>query len=82
MELFLQVHNISIAALVWVWSRHDTKPSYYPVCVILAGISCYRNLLVNALLATFIDPWTVLIIKALVTSLIGGSTIRVYSTVA
>jgi len=77
------VHNVAIAALVWLWSRHDMKPGYYPVVVFLAGTSCYRTLLVNLLsLASLIDPWTVLVIKALVTLVIGACTIKVYSTVA
>lgn len=78
-----QVHNVAIAALVWLWSRHDMKRTYYPVVVFLAATSCYRNLLVNFLsFSDLIDPWTVLLIKSILTLLIGGCTIKIYSTVA
>ncbi len=71
------------AALVWLWSRHDVKPTFYPVVAILAVIGVYKGLLIDIFtLASHIDPWTALVIKALITSFLGALTIRVYSTVA
>jgi len=77
------VHNVAIAALVWLWSRHDVKPAYYPLVIFLAISSSYRNLIVNALgFLDLVDPWTGLLIKAILTIVIGVCTTRIYATVA
>jgi len=77
------IQHLATAALVWLWSRHDVKPIYYPVIVILALISSYKTFLIDILLLyAHIDPWSGLLIKALATGFLGILTMRVYSTVA
>jgi len=77
------IQHIMTSALVWLWSRHDVKPSFYPVVAVLAVIGVYKTFLIDIFaMASHVDPWTGLVIKGLITAFLGGLTIRVYSTVA
>jgi len=77
------VQHISAAALVWLWSRHDVKPVYYPVVLALAIVGSYKNLIVDVfVIYSHVDQWTSLLLKAILTGFLSFLTLRVYSTVA
>ncbi|EDO34164.1 predicted protein [Nematostella vectensis] len=41
------IHHIAIAALVWLWSRHDLHRSFLPVVMVFLALGCYKPLIVD-----------------------------------
>merc|ERR1719419_1582343 len=59
------VHHLSLATLVWLYSRNDLQRSAVPVVITLLALSCYRPLIVEILIhAVGLGSWTLLLCKA------------------
>merc|ERR1712083_1131853 len=43
------VAHLSVAVLVWLYSRHDLRPTLVPVVMMLMALSCYRTLIIDVL---------------------------------
>jgi len=66
------VQHISTAALIWLYSRKDLNKTAIPVVFVLLAVVCYRPLIVEIFIHMFgISSWTLLLVKALMTSLTG-----------
>jgi len=77
------VQHLTVTALVWVWTRHDLKATLLPLVSILLVFSIYKSLVIEICTSYFLlDPWAVLLFKAVLSLVVGSVTVRVYSTVA
>jgi len=78
----IMAQHIATTTLIWLWSRHDLKSSFVPAVSAMIVIGAYKTFFIDSV-ATMLgfDPWISLIVKALVTALLGISTLRVYSSV-
>ncbi|GJQ64885.1 hypothetical protein Trydic_g7058 [Trypoxylus dichotomus] len=77
------LHHIATVTLVWLWSRHDLKYNLKPIVTALLLFSAYKNLIldfVSDMLLT--GPWIGLLIKAIVTFILGGFTLTIYAGLA
>lgn len=75
--------HIATATLIWLWTRHDLKKNFKPVVTVLLLFSSYKVLLLDFLFKMFVvGPWIALLIKALVTVVIGGFTLTIYAGLA
>jgi len=45
--VYLQLHHITTATLVWLYSRTDLNKMFLPVVVALLAFSCYRPLIIE-----------------------------------
>ena len=45
--IFFQLHHITTATLVWLYSRTDLNRMFLPVVVALLAFSCYRPLIIE-----------------------------------
>ncbi|XP_057302558.1 BOS complex subunit TMEM147-like [Hydractinia symbiolongicarpus] len=70
---------LTIAALIWLWSRTDLQKVYSPVVVILLALCCYRPLVLEIMSYMFhISSWSLLIFKAVYTCGIGALALQIY----
>lgn len=70
---------LTIAALIWLWSRTDLQKVYTPVVVILLGLCCYRPLVLEVVSYMFgISSWSLIIFKAIYTCGIGALALQIY----
>lgn len=77
------VQHIASATLIWLWTRHDLRANLKPVVTGLLLFSSYKILLLDVLFNVFsTGPWFALIVKALVTIVIGGFTLTIYADLA
>ncbi len=73
------VHYITLACLVWLWTRRDVQKSVVPVIVTLGAICSYKSLILDSLVQAFsLGVWTALAYKALSTVLLGLVTLQLY----
>ncbi|XP_067143557.1 BOS complex subunit TMEM147 isoform X1 [Centruroides vittatus] len=73
------VHHITTATLVWLWSRHDLQKTHLPIVMMLLALGCYRHLIMELFIqALGFGPWTVLLIKAMATVVIGLVAMHIY----
>lgn len=73
------VHHITVATLVWLWSRNDLNKSLLPVVVLALGLSCYRPVIVEVLVhAVGLGSWLLLLCKAIFTLLISSVAMQLY----
>jgi len=77
------VHHLTVTTLIWVWTRHDLKASLLPLVSFILVFSVYKGLFVDYTAAFFLmNAWTALLFKAVLTTVSGVVTMRLYSTVA
>lgn len=77
------VQHIACATLIWLWTRHDVKSNLKPIVSALLLVSSYKIFLLDLLFKVFsTGPWFALLIKALVTFVIGGFTLTIYAGLA
>merc|ERR1719494_83483 len=70
---------LTIASLIWLWSRTDLQRVYMPVVIILLVLCSYRPLVLEIVSYMFgIKSWSLLIFKALYTSGIGSLALQIY----
>lgn len=73
------VMYLSIAALIWLWSRTDLQKIYTPIVLTLLMLSSYRPLVLEIVSYMFaLSSWNLLIFKAIYTSAIGALTLHIY----
>ncbi|KAL5019636.1 hypothetical protein ScPMuIL_002528 [Solemya velum] len=73
------VHHISVAMLVWLYSRSDLHKSFIPIVMTLLALSCYRPVIVEILIhALGFGSWTLLLSKALFTVCTGLIALQLY----
>ncbi|UYV62928.1 TMEM147 [Cordylochernes scorpioides] len=77
------IHHISTAMLVWLWGRYDLRKSHRAVVTCLLFIACFRPLIIDiTTLSTAMGPWSLLLAKLVVTSLVGLVAMHMYLTQA
>lgn len=77
------LQHITSTTLIWLWSRHDLKTNLKPVVTTLLAFSSYKPLLLDALIRILIlGPWVGLMVKAVITLLIGSFTLTIYAGLA
>jgi len=70
---------LTIASLIWLWSRTDLQRVYMPVVVILLILCSYRPLVLEIVSYMFaIQSWSLLLFKALYTCGIGSLALQIY----
>ncbi|XP_059151934.1 BOS complex subunit TMEM147-like [Physella acuta] len=76
------IHHISVAMLVWMYSRSDLQKSSLPVVVTLLGLACYRPLIVEILMqAVGLGSWMLLLAKAGFTSIVALISLQMYLSI-
>nr|CAG4648218.1 EOG090X0CTK [Moina brachiata]SVE93244.1 EOG090X0CTK [Moina brachiata] len=77
------VHFLSIAALVWLYSRNDLPRHLFPAVLILIGFHSYKSVICDVVSQVFsIYSWTLLFFKALLSLALGAVVLFVYAGVA
>ncbi|KAI4462751.1 small seven transmembrane domain-containing protein [Holotrichia oblita] len=77
------LHHIATVTLVWLWSRHDLKNNLKPIVTALLVFSAYKNLILDFVFDILLTgPWIGLVIKAIVTLMLGGFTLTIYAGLA
>ena len=83
MKFDTQVHFLSVAALVWLYSRHDLSRQLLPAVLILIGFHGYKPLicdLVSHVLGIY--SWSLLLFKAAFSLILGLVVLHIYGGVA
>ncbi|BFZ25588.1 hypothetical protein BsWGS_28627 [Bradybaena similaris] len=76
------IHHISVAMLVWLYSRSDLQKSSLPVVISLLALACYRPLIVEILTqAVGLGSWMLLLMKAGFTSLVALISLQMYLSI-
>lgn len=76
------IHHISVAMLVWLYSRSDLQKSSLPIVVTLLGLACYRPLIVEILMqAVGLGSWMLLLAKAGFTSVVALISLQMYLSI-
>lgn len=77
------LHHIASVTLVWLWSRHDLKNNLKPIVTALLLFAAYKNLALDFIFGILLTgPWIGLLIKAMVTLMLGGFTLTIYAGLA
>lgn len=77
------VQHIATVTLIWLWTRHDLKKNFKPIVTALLLFTSYKTLILDFLFKVLIiGPWIGLLIKAIVTLVIGGFTLMIYTGLA
>merc|ERR1712004_33814 len=62
------LHHITLAALVWLWTRREIQRGVVPVLVIVGLVCSYKSLILDWLVHGFaLGAWTALVYKAIST---------------
>jgi len=70
---------LTIASLIWLWSRTDLQKVYMPVVIILLILCSYRPLVLEVVSYMFgVRSWSLLLFKALYTCGIGSLALQIY----
>ncbi|KAI8775452.1 transmembrane protein 147 [Biomphalaria glabrata] len=74
------ISHISVAMLVWLYSRSDLQKSSLPIVITLLALSCYRPLIVeyNSVQAVGLGSWMLLLAKASFTSVVALISLQMY----
>ncbi|XP_038669398.1 transmembrane protein 147 isoform X3 [Scyliorhinus canicula] len=73
------VHYITMAGLVWMFSRYDLPRHYRLPIAVLLGLSVYKAFLMESFVhVLLLGSWTALLIKAMVTGAISLSSLILY----
>ncbi|CAG5124422.1 unnamed protein product [Candidula unifasciata] len=76
------IHHISVAMLVWLYSRSDLQKSSLPIVISLLALACYRPLIVEILTqAVGLGSWMLLLMKAGFTSLVALISLQMYLSI-
>uniref|UniRef100_A0A0B7AZ73 BOS complex subunit TMEM147 n=1 Tax=Arion vulgaris TaxID=1028688 RepID=A0A0B7AZ73_9EUPU len=76
------IHHISVAMLVWLYSRSDLQKSSLPIVIALLALACYRPLIVEILMqAVGLGSWMLLLTKAGFTSLVAMISLQMYLSI-
>lgn len=70
---------LSVATLIWLWSRTDLQKIYMPVVMLLLGLACYRPLVLQLVTYSLgISGWYLLLFKAAYTLTIAALSLQMY----
>ena len=73
------IHYITMACLVWLWTRRDIQKSVVPVLIVLAVMCSYKTLILDFIVDSFaLGSWTALAYKALATLSLALVTLQMY----
>ena len=73
------MHHITLAALVWLWTRREIQRSVVPVLVIVGLVCSYKSLILDWLVHGFaLGAWTALVYKAISTFALSLVTLQMY----
>eukprot|EP00112_Aurelia_sp_Birch-Aquarium-sp1_P009752 Seg2119.3 transcript_id=Seg2119.3/GoldUCD/mRNA.D3Y31 product="Transmembrane protein 147" protein_id=Seg2119.3/GoldUCD/D3Y31 len=73
------VHYLGIATLIWLLGRTDLQKTYLPVVFLLLVLASYRPLVLELVSYIFaIASWTLLLLKAMYTGVIGALALQMY----
>merc|ERR1719412_509086 len=73
------LHHITLAALVWLWTRREIQRSVVPVLVIVGLVCSYKSLILDWLVHSFaLGAWTALVYKAVSTFALSLVTLQMY----
>ncbi|RUS80121.1 hypothetical protein EGW08_012120 [Elysia chlorotica] len=76
------IHHISVAMLVWLYSRSDLQKTSLPIVLTLLGLACYRPLIVEILMqAVGLGSWMLLLAKAGFTSVVALISLQMYLSI-
>ncbi|XP_012945381.1 transmembrane protein 147 [Aplysia californica] len=76
------IHHISVAMLVWLYSRSDLQKSSVPIVMALLALACYRPLIVEILMQTVgLGSWMLLLAKAGFSSAVGLISLQMYLSI-
>ena len=76
---FSLLHHITLAALVWLWTRREIQRSVVPVLVIVGLVCSYKSLILDWLVHSFaLGTWTALVYKAVSTFGLSLVTLQMY----
>jgi len=71
---------LTVAALIWLWSRTDLERLYTPVVVILLALCSYRPLVMELVSYVFgVTSWSLLLVKAVYTCGLGSLAFHIYN---
>ncbi|KAL3289064.1 hypothetical protein HHI36_003506 [Cryptolaemus montrouzieri] len=77
------VQYIATTTLIWLWSRHDMKKNLKPLVTALLVFSTYKILILDMIVKyLMIGPWMSLLLKSVVTLVIGSFTLVIYAGLA
>ena len=73
------VHYITLATLVWLWTRREIQKGIVPALAIVGLMCSYKSLILDWLVHSFsIGAWTALMYKALSSLCLGVITLQMY----
>merc|ERR1712051_14885 len=73
------LHHITLAALVWLWTRREIQKSVVPVLLIVGLVCSYKGLILDLLVHNFaLGTWTALVYKAVSTFGLSLVTLQMY----
>merc|ERR1719412_577027 len=73
------LHHITLAALVWIWTRREIQRSVAPVLIIVGLVCSYKSLILDWLVHSFaLGTWTALVYKAVSTFALSLVTLQMY----
>merc|ERR1719491_1647596 len=73
------LHHITLAALVWLWTRREIQKSVVPVLLIVGLVCSYKGLILDLLVHNFaLGTWTALVYKAVSTFGLTLVTLQMY----
>jgi len=73
-------HVMSIAALVWVWTRTDLKAALKPFVSVFLFLAVFRDLLVQVVAQSLLlNSWFVLLLRVGTTAVIGSFSLQLYA---
>lgn len=73
------MHYVTLACLVWLWTRRDIQKSIVPALIIVGVMCSYKTLVLDWFIHSFgLGAWSALAYKALATSGLGLVTLQMY----
>uniref|UniRef100_V9LBG7 BOS complex subunit TMEM147 n=1 Tax=Callorhinchus milii TaxID=7868 RepID=V9LBG7_CALMI len=73
------VHYISMAGLVWMFSRYDLPKHYRVPIAVLLGLTVYKAFLMESFVQIFsLGSWTALLVKGAVTGVVSVNALVLY----
>ena len=71
------LHYITLACLVWLWTRRELNSGIIPAVVFLAVACSYKSLILE-MLNFGLGPWGSLLLKLGATTVLGSITLQLY----
>jgi len=73
-------HVMSMAALVWIWTRTDLNQNLYPLVSMSLVLCVFRDLIIQLLTQSLVlSPWFTLLFKGISTVFMGLFSLQIYA---